>query len=365
MRRELGLARTAHVEPKTLVRSNSTRWNSVYAELECALKVKNQFQEFLESEFTSHSQGRSDEDEYGISDVIKTDLLMRDDWEIIAQYKMLLEPCFDASRELEGRPGANLTVGLSNVMSNIECIVEELTIALMKYEHAPQDAIGGEFHFSTQIRLALDKAKTYYAKLDDSPAYLASAVLHPNKNWEYITRMWSTRQAWLRSGKQSLARLWATYKHAPVSEAISPKKKSLDDLSATQRYRQRGKAPTAPKVVEDELQSWMKRKQLTEEVEPIAWWHTHGRMEYPHLAQMAFDLLSIPAMSDEPERIFSRTGIMITKYRNKLQQDIVQATTCLHSWDLAGFVNMLHPYEAAQSPSPLPKASATPALYNQ
>jgi hypothetical protein len=35
---------------------------------------------------------------------------------------------------------------------------------------------------------------------------------------------------------------------------------------------------------------------------------------------MAIDILSIPAMSDEPERIFSRLGLMITKRRNHLEQ---------------------------------------------
>jgi len=48
---------------------------------------------------------------------------------------------------------------------------------------------------------------------------------------------------------------------------------------------------------------------------------------------MAIDLLSIPAMSDEPERIFSRLGQMVTKRRNHLEQSTIQATLCLYSWD--------------------------------
>src|SRR5205807_2159507 len=55
---------------------------------------------------------------------------------------------------------------------------------------------------------------------------------------------------------------------------------------------------------------------------------------------MAFDMLSIPAISDEPERVFSRLGLMITKRRNHLKQSTIQAAQCLHSWDKAKIINI-------------------------
>jgi hypothetical protein len=48
---------------------------------------------------------------------------------------------------------------------------------------------------------------------------------------------------------------------------------------------------------------------------------------------MALDLLTIPAMSDEAERLFSRLALMITNRRNQLEQLTIQATQCLFSWD--------------------------------
>lgn len=49
---------------------------------------------------------------------------------------------------------------------------------------------------------------------------------------------------------------------------------------------------------------------------------------------MAYDLLSVPAMSAECERIFSSAGMMIVPKRNRLNEDIVEASECLRSWFL-------------------------------
>jgi hypothetical protein len=62
---------------------------------------------------------------------------------------------------------------------------------------------------------------------------------------------------------------------------------------------------------------------------------------------MALDLLTIPATSDEVERLFSRLALMITNRCNQLKQPTIQATKCLFSWDKAGIIDL----EAAQMPA--------------
>ena len=44
------------------------------------------------------------------------------------------------------------------------------------------------------------------------------------------------------------------------------------------------------------------------------------------------DILSIPAMSAEPERLFSGAKITITGRRNRLGSDVIEALECLKSW---------------------------------
>jgi hypothetical protein len=52
---------------------------------------------------------------------------------------------------------------------------------------------------------------------------------------------------------------------------------------------------------------------------------------YPNLSRMAVDILSIPAMSAEPERLFSGAKITITDRRNRLGSDMIEALECLKS----------------------------------
>ena len=47
---------------------------------------------------------------------------------------------------------------------------------------------------------------------------------------------------------------------------------------------------------------------------------------------MAFDLLSIPLMSAECERIFSFTKRFIPSDRNRLKNDVIEAMSCLKYW---------------------------------
>jgi hypothetical protein len=63
----------------------------------------------------------------------------------------------------------------------------------------------------------------------------------------------------------------------------------------------------------------------------IGWWQQH-RYTYLGLAQMAFDVFSIPLMSDSNERSFSSGRNMITYRRTSLQSDIIEACQCLRSW---------------------------------
>jgi len=53
---------------------------------------------------------------------------------------------------------------------------------------------------------------------------------------------------------------------------------------------------------------------------------------YPHLSKMALDILSIPAMSAECERVFSSSKLMVTDRRNRLMEDVIEAGECLRAW---------------------------------
>jgi hypothetical protein len=72
---------------------------------------------------------------------------------------------------------------------------------------------------------------------------------------------------------------------------------------------------------------------LDEVFDPLGWWQESTQQKvYPNLSKMALDLLSIPAMSAEVERLFSSCKITITDRRNRIGIDAVEAIECLKSW---------------------------------
>jgi hAT family C-terminal dimerisation region len=64
------------------------------------------------------------------------------------------------------------------------------------------------------------------------------------------------------------------------------------------------------------------------------WWANSGS---PQLASMAFDILSIPAISTETERVLSGAKLTISPTRNRLGEDVIEATECLNRWYRAGY----------------------------
>jgi len=82
----------------------------------------------------------------------------------------------------------------------------------------------------------------------------------------------------------------------------------------------------------DEYTYWTEHVPVDEDYKcPIAYWVAYQE-KWPRLTRMALDIFSIPAMSDEPERIFSLAGCMVTERRNRLKGDAIQAAQCLKNW---------------------------------
>ena len=56
---------------------------------------------------------------------------------------------------------------------------------------------------------------------------------------------------------------------------------------------------------------------------------------------MALNLMTIPSMSLDPERIFSLTGLLLTANRVQLQPDIIGASMAVESWDKEGIIDIV------------------------
>ena len=60
--------------------------------------------------------------------------------------------------------------------------------------------------------------------------------------------------------------------------------------------------------------------------------------QWRDLARMALDYLTIPAMSAEPERVFSGAKITLSDRRCRMGDDALEALECLQSWQRDGLI---------------------------
>jgi hypothetical protein len=65
--------------------------------------------------------------------------------------------------------------------------------------------------------------------------------------------------------------------------------------------------------------------------DPLLWWIVR-KDEYPRLAKMALDYLTIPSTACECERCFSRTKLTIGTQRHSLRAETIEILACLKIW---------------------------------
>jgi hypothetical protein len=93
----------------------------------------------------------------------------------------------------------------------------------------------------------------------------------------------------------------------------------------------------------------------------IAWWlEPTQQRDYPRLSQMAIDILSIPPMSAEAERVFSGARRTISWERAALGSVSVERGECLKSWSLQN-ISLLRASED-DAPPEVFEAPSTPTL---
>lgn len=93
-----------------------------------------------------------------------------------------------------------------------------------------------------------------------------------------------------------------------------------------------------PMSMQDQWQEYTSQRSDKSIHDPYAWWWS-ARHRWPQLAMMAADILTVAPMSDEPERQFSDTGMMVTNRRNRLRSDTIAATMSLKSWTREGVIS--------------------------
>jgi hypothetical protein len=184
----------------------------------------------------------------------------------------------------------------------------------------------------------------YYAKTDDTPLYAAALILHPSHRLKYLEYNWDSR--WIQPILRNVRKLWKHYQqnmppilvssHEQTSQnneaesSLSSDTEPLDEFDVLIQNLTRFCKPSTDV---DEYEEYCKGDVCKILCSPLQWWCLEEqRNRWPQLSYMAIDILSIPAMSDEPERVFSRARRTISWDRAQLGAATIESAECLKDW---------------------------------
>jgi hypothetical protein len=259
------------------------------------------------------------------------DSISKDDWTTLQTVHDLLKPFWKLTLRLLGQAANGKFGAIWEVLPAMEVLINHLEAASKIHTHRKSK------HLHICINNAWIKLREYYQLLDDSPIYAASLVLNPAIKERHFDRNWrGGLESWIPKTKEDIQTFWsAEYKDKVTIEPDPvPEMSNKDEVDEFENYLY-DLSSTPNKC--DEYDSYCREKPLKMAPPQLIQYRNGQVVNTPSLAQMALDLLSIPAMAAECERVFSSAKILISDRRNRLKDDIVEANECIRYWDKKGY----------------------------
>ena len=256
------------------------------------------------------------------------DQLRAADWAILKAVRDFLRPFKDATLATEGK---NSTI--ADVLISMDFLIEhyEETIA----------------HFTNQNEFlcsALDagyqKLLDYYNKKDRAPAYIAAVVLNPEYKWRFFEQQWQADDK--EAGEKALTILWQEDYRGNTGLPLSDPPPPPPPPQSTNQFRRWISQKKAQyDDTKDELQEFLEQDIVElDQITALEWWcQPAQRTRFPLFSRMAIDILSIPAMLSESERVFLSAKRTIADSRWKLKATTIEALECSKSWLQDGVVS--------------------------
>ena len=180
--------------------------------------------------------------------------------------------------------------------------------------------------FNASLVTAWQAFDKYYTLINNTGAYTAAILLHPNRRKSYLRAVW--HKDWVNPGVERATLIWQQYKQNYENNIIEDLshhnqfERFQHEIEMKQRRSQGGSfdefgrfinAP-AKSIKQGALEYWLQPSQ---------------RQSYLQLSQIAIDILSTMAMSAESERVFSDARRTVTWTRASLSSVTIEQLECL------------------------------------
>jgi len=250
------------------------------------------------------------------------DSLSREDWDELKELAAFLKPFKELTVLLQSHAGKGQHGSVWETLPALELLLHHV-------EQCKARVTDQETSLAISLNNCWQVLRKYYTDTDNNyEVYANATLLNPTLRTQYFRDHWDGEmESYICLMQDACWTHWKeqySHNHQP-RPLLAGKKSIMDDFLARPQKDQS----------KDEFETYIRQTPCA--VDPLIqfdliewWWNNHGT--FPTLYQDALDMLAIPAMSAECERVFSSAKKMITAERNQLAEDIIQACECLKSW---------------------------------
>lgn len=200
------------------------------------------------------------------------------------------------------------------------------------------------------VNAAWSKLNKYYTITDTSPVYIVAVACDPRRNMEWIRWAFGSRTDWVDDALETLRTFYDRYRDKSTDRPISTTSNAVTFASWPDIDSCGSRS--ARTQTQSEFLAYLSLAAIpfTPENNPMIWWPAH-RTKYSTWFKIGCDVLSIPAMSAEAERVFSRHQPFLrsalissakngcTDLRGSLKPATIEAAECLRHWGKSGILD--------------------------
>jgi hypothetical protein len=292
------MAQRFQVKYKKLIRDVKTRWNSTYSMLKS----------FLENKVIITSAISLNNDNFAnlnLNDV---------EWKEISLFCDYLEPFFEFTEVMSGSSYPTL----GTLLLLLDHLLDHITTTIQKSEVLWIKEIAQEME---------SKFNSIQENLYNPCAYLA-LILDPRYKTQILPNGVNAETI-----KKILMDEYNNYKNMDNSEinndassSIGEKRKAIGIMNLMLQKKQK-----TNNSERNEIDEYLIVSVEPPNVNPCEWWKIH-KSQYPVLTRIARDYICIPSTSVPSEQAFSKSGELVSKKRNRLGDNSIEACMCLNSW---------------------------------
>ena len=202
----------------------------------------------------------------------------------------------------------------------------------------------------SSITLAWQKTKEFYNKTDLSPAWITAVVLYPRWKWSFFESNWTQQNSrFVKDAKLKVKKWWeddyktsataAIRAQSPTPPTSNDYLENLFNSMAPEVFANpsSSRAGARTSIRRDQYMQYIDEPTTTQS--PREYWEERSK-QWPELAAMALDLMAVPAMSSECERVFSSVAKMTTPESAKLLGKTLWSQQCLKNWQKRGAIEL-------------------------